>query len=325
MRTPAFVPCSFTLLLALACSESPTQRAIREASNRPPDAGVVLPMPATATLLASGQNIPRNLIADEGHLYWLNEGLKAEGKAGIFRVGKAGGNVETLWEGKGVEAIAVVSGSLYAIVPLDEKVLRIPKAGGKAEVVIADHPGLSAIAADDSSVYWTSEEGIIRAPHSGGTPKALVTGLTPPMGLSLDRGNLYWYSVIDGKVMRASASGGTPRKWFEPELTLHDYFAHDGQLFWALGSQGKVEIRRTAASGGAPLTVTSGQSIPVELTADGSNVYWTTGDAVMKAPKEGGSATAIVQGTDRSISVVVDESSVYWTDRGGRIQKVAKN
>ena len=325
MRLPALLPCSLTLLLTLACGESPTSRAIREVANRVPDAGVVLPAPPTATLLASGQNVPRNLIADEGYLYWLNEGLKAEGKPGIFRVAKSGGKVETVWDGKGVEGIAIANGSVYAIVPREEKVLRIPKAGGKAEVVIADHPGLSAIVADEQYVYWTSEEGIVRVPHTGGAPKAVVTGLSPPMGLSLDRGKLYWYSVIDGKVMGAPGSGGTPRRLVQPELTLHSYFAHDGDLFWALGSQGKVEIRRATGSGAGIATVATGQAIPVEFAADGSNVYWTTGDAVMKAPRAGGAASAVVKGTDRSISVALDERNVYWTDRGGRIQKVAKN
>src|SRR5919201_6320952 len=107
MRLPALLPCSITLVLATGCGESPTSRAIREVANRVPDAGVVLPAPATATLLASGQNVPRNLIADEGYLYWMNEGLRAEGKPGIFRVSKSGGAVQTLWEGRGVDGIAL--------------------------------------------------------------------------------------------------------------------------------------------------------------------------------------------------------------------------
>jgi hypothetical protein len=324
MRTPPLVLCSFTLLFLLACGESPSKRAIREVANRAPDAGVVLPVPATATLLASGQNVPRNLIADEGHLYWMNEGLRAEGKPGIFRVAKSGGQVQTLLEGKGVEGIAIANGSVYAIVPREEQVLRIPKAGGKAEVVISQHSGLSAIVADASYVYWTSEEGIVRVPHQGGAPKAVLTGLSPPVGLSLDRGTLYWYSAIDGKVMRAPVSGGTPRRWFEPELTLHQYFVDNGDLFFALGSQGKVEIRRASGAGSVAATVAGGQAIPVDFAADGSNLYWTTGDNVMRAPRNGGTAVAVVTGTDRSIGVAVDESSVYWTDRGGRIQKATK-
>ena len=324
MRTSALVPCVFTLFLAAGCGESPTKRAIREAANRPPDAGVVLPVPSNATLLASGQNVPRNLIADEDFLYWMNEGLRAEGKPGIFRVAKSGGEAQTLWEGKGVEGIAIANGSVYAIVPREEQVLRIPKAGGKAEVLISQHAGLSAIAADASYVYWTSEEGIVRLPHQGGAPKPVLTGLAPPVGLSLDKGTLYWYSAIDGKVMRAPVSGGTPRRWLEPELTLHQYFVDNGDFFFALGSQGKVEIRRASGAASAAATVAGGQMIPVDFAADRSNLYWTTGDAVMKAPRRGGTAVAVVTGTDRSIGVAVDQSSVYWTDRGGRIQKAPK-
>lgn len=324
MRTPVVALCAAASMLALACTESPSQRAIREIANRPPDAGVTLPVPETATLLASGQNVPRNLISDEGYLYWLNEGLRAEGKAGIFRVSKSGGEVETLWEGKGVEGIAVANGSVYAILSRDEKVLKIPKSGGKAEVVIQDHVGLSAIAADEQAVYWTSEAGIVRLPHAGGDPKPVFTELVPPMGLSLDRGTLYWYSAVDGKVMRGPVSGGSPREWFAPDLTLHNYFARDGELFWAIGPQGKTEIRSRPAAGGAPVTVTTAQAIPVDIAVDDSNLYWTDGDALFRAPRKGGPAVAVVTGTDRSIAVAVDGASVYWTDRGGRIQKVAK-
>lgn len=315
--------CVVALCAAAGCKESATDRAIAEARNRKPDAGVVAPVPPNATLLTAGQNVPRNLVADATHLYWLNEGLRAEGKAGIFRVSKSGGEAETLWEGKGVDGIVVAGDAVYATLPAQEQILRIPKSGGTAEPVVSEEPGLSAITTDGTNVYWTSEAGVSRL-TPGGKPRAIISGITPPMGLAVDGQQVFFYSAISGDMSRAPASGGRARKFFNQELTLHNYLAHDGNLFWSLGSDKKAEIRRISASGGAESVVASGQSVPLELAADATHVYWTTGDEVMRAPHSGGTASPVVEKTDRSMGVAVDEGFVYWTDRGGRIQKIAK-
>jgi hypothetical protein len=318
-----FAPWVCCALLFFGCKESPSQRAIREAQNRTDAGAVVAPVPEHATLLASGQNVPRNLLVDGTHLYWVNDGLRAEGKPGIFRVSRDGGDPQTLYEGKGVDTIALSGGFVYALFPADEVVVRIPKSGGAPEPVMEEVEGLSAIVADEQAVYWTCEEGIVKVAGDG-KPQVLIKGVAHPAGLSADEANLYWYNVISGQLMAVPKKGGRPAPLLKQELTLHGHFAHGGQLFWTLGSDKKAEIRRASHKGGAHAVVAAGLPIPVELTADGSHVYFTTGDAVMRAPREGGEATLVVDKTDRSIGVAVDAQSVYWTDRGGRIQKVPR-
>jgi hypothetical protein len=311
-------------LWSIGCTESESRRLAREAQNRPPDAGVeALPYPPEATLLATGQNVPRNLQADATHLYWLNEGRRAEGQAGVFRVSKQGGEAQTLFEGKGVDTIAVDDAHVYFIVPEREVVYRVPKSGGEPEAYAPEQEGLSALVLDQDYAYWSGGEGLVRMPKAGGKPQVVVTGLAPPVGLGVDGQNLYWYSAITGDLMKAPKKGGKPKPFHSEELTLHSFFVDQGDLYWTFGSDKKAEIRRAAAAG-KPAKVVGGQSIPIELATDDRYVYWTTGDQVVRAPKDGGEAQVVVAKTDRSIGVAVDGAAVYWTDRAGRIQKVKK-
>src|SRR4051812_26021196 len=72
---------SLSLTLITACREKESVRLAAEARERRNDAGSsVGPQPANAELLASGQNSPRGLHADATHLYWFNEGRRAEGR-----------------------------------------------------------------------------------------------------------------------------------------------------------------------------------------------------------------------------------------------------
>jgi hypothetical protein len=88
-------------------------------------------------------------------------------------------------------------------------------------------------------------------------------------------------------------------------------------------------------SGGRPITLASGVSVPGAIAADATNVYWVTGgtlvndyhDAtVMKVSARGGLATTLAsnQAGYAAMGIAVDAASVYWTNYdGGTVMKVA--
>lgn len=326
MRTQIRLAGLCLALSVAAChEESAADRAIREAKNKPPDAGVsAQAVPARATLLASGQNVPRSLVVEGGQLFWLNEGRRAEGKPGIYSVSASGGEVKTLFGGGGVETILVDDQFVYWIQPEQEVVMKVSKSGGAPQTVLTEQVGLSSFVQDKDALYWTSSDGLVRFPKAGGKPKQLATGMSPPVGLAMDGNGFYWYSAIQGDLFKVPKSGGTPKSILHQELTLHDFLLDGGYLYWALGSQGKTEFRRVSTAGGKAQTLCTGQSIPVAMAADEGHLYWTTGDTIMRVAKAGGSPDKVVDGADRALSIAVDGSSVYWTDREGRVEKVAK-
>lgn len=289
------------------------------------DAGAaVAASPPEATLLAHGQNVPRDLQLDDTHLYWLNEGRRAEGEPGIFRVSKSGGAVERLVAGKGVHAIAVDAESVFWLQPDSDAVMRVPKSGGTPVAVASGQENLMAIAVDEGHVFWATREALWRADKRGGRPQSVASSISLPTSIAVDQASVYWYSDISGKLARAPKKGGGVRPVLSEELTLHAFFLDEGFLYWAFGSEKKAQIRRMPKAGGAPADVVSGQDVPADFATDEGFVYWTTGDAIFRAPKEGGPAVAVVSGTDRAHDIAVDGQFVYWTDRLGRVARMPK-
>jgi hypothetical protein len=75
----------------------------------------------------------------------------------------------------------------------------------------------------------------------------------------------------------------------------------------------------------APTTVASGQFFVSALAVDGTSVYWTTGNSVMKVATSGGAPVPIASGQIDANSIAVDDTSVYWTDyNAGTVMKVDK-
>lgn len=322
----ALLALGLAVTLALACnSEKESSKLIAASKERERDAGTVSPAPPNATVITAGQNVPRDLHQDGDSLYWVNEGRRAEGLPGVFKVSKSGGEAVTLFQGKGVQALALDDANVYWTNAENGTVMRVPKSGGSPVAVAAEQDNVAAIAVDATHVYWIAGEAIVRVEKEGGKPpKPVVEGFGQPTGLAVDDAFVYSYSTLSGKLSRVPKKGGAAKPVVTEDVTLHAFFADDRFLYWSIGSEGKAELKRLAKAGGKPSSVVTGQSIPGGLAQDGSSIYWTNGDAIFRADKSGGGATKIVDKTDRAISLAVDATNVYWTDRMGRVQKLPK-
>jgi hypothetical protein len=74
-----------------------------------------------------------------------------------------------------------------------------PLGGGNA-VMLA--PSATAVAVDDTRVYWIAGDAVFAEPLAGGTPVPVVTGLGMPTALAVDAVNVY---VADAQLGLLSA------------------------------------------------------------------------------------------------------------------------
>lgn len=335
----AFEPSSFTWMkgrprswvaalacaaLCLGCQERESTRLLEEARARERDAGTVQPKPAGATLLTAHQNIPRGLVIAGDSLYWINEGRRAEGDPGLFRMPKEGGEPVMLAKGKGFQELAVDEENVYWTNAEAEVVLQVSRRGGTPRVLAAEQNNPTSLQLDASSVYWLAGDAVWRVDKAGGKAVELFSGLGQPAGLAVDDTSVYWYSTFSGKLMRGPKKGRAPRAIAEEETTLHGFFIDERFVYWSFGNQGSAQVRRLAKAGGKPASVVTGQAVPAALAQDTSSVYWASEDAIFRADKGGGAAIKVVDRPDEVTSIATDGAYVYWTDRTGRVQRLSK-
>jgi hypothetical protein len=150
--------------------------------------------------------------------------------------------------------------------------------------VLANEPGVpTAIAVDDSSVYWTTYYGgtVLKVPLSGGLVTTLASAQAFPYGLVVVGSNLYWSNLGTQTV----SGGPVP----------------------STGSIVEVPV-----GGGAATTLAASVDEPADLATDGENVYWTTPNSVVKLEVASGNSTTLASGQTNPSTPAVDDSSVYW-------------
>jgi len=86
----------------------------------------------------------------------------------------------------------------------DDGVYRIPKDGGVAMQLSAEL-GVRAIAVDGMNLYWTNQSGAIRrVPVAGGVVETLVEGQDSPEALAVDATSVYWTNLNDATIWKVA-------------------------------------------------------------------------------------------------------------------------
>jgi len=149
-----------------------------------------------------------------------------------------------------------------------------------------------AIAVDATNMYWTDTSGtvlgILSEPVTGGliTTLASATGGIG-LGIAIDGASIYW--VNEGTSANAYADGS---------------------------------VLMTGKTGGAPITLASGQTAPSAIATDAANVYWInlgsgiSTASVMKGGKTPGGAPVTLASAQTAAAIAVDATNVYWVNRG---------
>jgi hypothetical protein len=222
---------------------------------------------------------PIGIALDATSVYWTNE-LSSHG---LYKMPLTGGPPVSLAAGG--------SGQL-AISPTDAywfdvygSLLTAPLQGGATVTLAPAESGVTSVAIDATSVYWTtflSNGGTLqRLPlHGGGSPEALFRGEVGAAGVAVDNTNVYWVEFETdrhtGFIMSLPVAGGVATTLTHPQRPIL------GSLFCS-------------------------------IVTDNENLYWFAEGNLLKLPIGGGTTTTLVSHQKGLSCLALDRSSVYWT------------
>jgi hypothetical protein len=137
-----------------------------------------------SVVLAADQGFPQGIAVDSSNVYWLNDGVSADGSGPPIRGGS---------------------------------VMAVPIGGGSPTVIAPSQPEPQAIAADGSSIYWTCVNGpydggpegaglVMSLSVKAGTVTVLESAQFAPFAIAVDRASVYW---TDLGVTSGEGSTGT--------------------------------------------------------------------------------------------------------------------
>lgn len=180
-----------------------------------------------STLLAQGSFI--GVAVDATHVY-------VTGTAGLSRIAKQGGQLESIVAIPGADSLAVDEKNVYvrAIGPDSmAHILRVEKLGMASEDLLpaeplAYHYFSQELAVDATHVYWVDSSGgtISRIPKDGGTKEVLASGVADPVSIAVDEAFVYF--TVRGKTggsLEDRAVAKVPKKGGDIS-----YIAHGSQV-----------------------------------------------------------------------------------------------
>lgn len=293
---------------------------------------------AAPTVIASGQDSPVDVFADNGTAYWLNANAFGELPADIMSAPAAGGGAPTVLE-SGITDVGHLEHDdtrLYwtqgATTPGVGGIRSKPKAGGPAVDVVAGQR-VFAMALSEHSIYFASpDEGgrIQRVAKTGGATTVLASNLgvgldnVPAMALSNDK-VFFTQSTFgvacDGQVRAMPRWGGPVTTLASNVCSLIGLAADDTAVYWSEWDNttrvGRI-MRLTAPYTGTPTALDTLATQPNLLTLDRGSVYYAAGTyadpgIVAKVPSCGGPRTVLAVDQLLPVAPSVDRHYVYWT------------
>lgn len=163
-----------------------------------------------------------DLLAYGDHVYWGTYPHDSGG--GVYRVAKAGGAPETVWEGGAIDRLLAFPDGILAIAGWS--LIWIPRDGGKPTEVVRVGWEISAVATDGDAWFfaergdrfWQSADSgsIYRVPRAGGAPTRLLGPIRWPTALAV-RGDRLYYMIEDSDAVWSIAKTGGPPTIVIPE------------------------------------------------------------------------------------------------------------
>jgi hypothetical protein len=257
------------------------------------------------------------LLVDDKFAYVTIGGTIAdqnEGTSGLRKVALDSGAVTSLDDGQ--RAPQSDRGGLgqdqkFVYWNAEGKIMRLPKAGGKAEIIADDKVGIGVdLVVDNDKVYWanhgyysannpTKPSPIYAVAKQGGMVETFSVDQHIPHSLVVDDKFVYW--VTPTSIVKQAKAGG-------PAETIYQGSAEEGideleqdadNLYfgWRAAGESRWALRKISKQGGEPQTIVKRYSLK-PVAVDDANVYFfdeegMTRDVFCRVAKNGGEVTKL--------------------------------
>ena len=219
---------------------------------------------------------------DATHLYWVTDGIF--GPSEVWRADRATAQREHLVTSDlRVYALAIDETHVYFGETAGEtgNVIRVPKAGGATQTVVAAADNPISIAVDETHVYFPrafSPDGmVLRAPKEGGVPELVVADVDNPWDFAVDETHLYVSEQNRGRVIRVPKTGGDAEVLASGWLGTGWIAVGGGNAYFqtcAVGSCQPAALRSVAAEGGGVFELLESPEQPGKVAFGGAYVLW---------------------------------------------------
>lgn len=262
------------------------------------------------SLIPAAGEVPEGMAAGDGYVYWANLLGQSIGRANLDGSDPEPHFIQ-LSAASFPEGVAVEGSHIYwTAAGHGGEIGRSNLAGGEIdeELITGLGGAISALAADSTHLYWSTNAGVGRAALDGTEVNSgLVTGQTSVGGVAVDDEHVYWTSFTTNRIGRAELDGGTPEPAFITGAESPDTIA--------------VSKNATAVSGGASTaSIVVGESLHATAMVTGGEtpsgtitfaLYGPADETCAKAPQESLVVPVVGNGSYESPAVAPNAVGAY--------------
>ncbi|MBI5304555.1 MAG: hypothetical protein HY868_20645 [Chloroflexi bacterium] len=206
----------------------------------------------------------------------------------------------------------------------DDRVMRVPKSGGRFETLAADQFCPRKLFSDRIHVYWLTRSGMAQSIQTSGTPMIRYSGYDV-RAFAVDEANVYWIDCVlpikTAMLMKRPKQGGEGSKIAWVSDCGSGIAVDASNIYWLDG----MGLNKASKDGGTSTTICRLGLQVGDLLADDTNLYWIQGYNIWHVAKTGGTPEILADKVTIATPLAMDRTHLYWITENGAIVRIAKN